>query len=182
MNDSLNYNYWRSGRDSNPRPPPWQGGILTNWTTRPVIYSNGGSGRNRTTDTRIFSPLLYRLSYLGISWLRRYRPHITDIQGNNLLPKGLIYIIILYLYPSTRFYWLLSFISFSCYRSEPVSETLLIFLAALILFIEVWTVFLCSFKWLFMAPFFYLSVMTWQKHIRDFKSLVVRRSCVLGIF
>jgi hypothetical protein len=27
---------------------------------------NGAQGRNRTTDTRIFSPLLYRLSYLGI--------------------------------------------------------------------------------------------------------------------
>ena len=26
----------------------------------------GGSGRNRTTDTRIFSPLLYRLSYRAI--------------------------------------------------------------------------------------------------------------------
>ena len=25
--------------------------------------NNGGSGRNRTADTRIFSPLLYRLSY-----------------------------------------------------------------------------------------------------------------------
>jgi len=25
----------------------------------------GGQGRNRTTDTRIFSPLLYRLSYLA---------------------------------------------------------------------------------------------------------------------
>ena len=25
----------------------------------------GASGRNRTTDTRIFSPLLYRLSYKG---------------------------------------------------------------------------------------------------------------------
>ncbi len=25
----------------------------------------GAEGRNRTTDTRIFSPLLYRLSYLG---------------------------------------------------------------------------------------------------------------------
>ena len=24
---------WRSGRDSNPRPPAWQAGILTNWTT-----------------------------------------------------------------------------------------------------------------------------------------------------
>jgi hypothetical protein len=27
---------------------------------------NGAQGRNRTTDTRIFNPLLYRLSYLGI--------------------------------------------------------------------------------------------------------------------
>ena len=28
---------------------------------------NGGQGRNRTTDTRIFSPLLYQLSYLAIT-------------------------------------------------------------------------------------------------------------------
>ena len=28
---------WRSGRDSNPRPPAWQAGILTNWTTRPIF-------------------------------------------------------------------------------------------------------------------------------------------------
>ena len=28
-------NLLRTGRDSNPRPPPWQGGILTNWTTDP---------------------------------------------------------------------------------------------------------------------------------------------------
>ncbi len=27
---------------------------------------SGASGRNRTTDTGIFSPLLYRLSYRGI--------------------------------------------------------------------------------------------------------------------
>ncbi len=27
------------------------------------INQNGGLGRNRTTDTRIFNPLLYRLSY-----------------------------------------------------------------------------------------------------------------------
>ena len=26
----------------------------------------GGQGRNRTTDTRIFSPLLYQLSYLAL--------------------------------------------------------------------------------------------------------------------
>ena len=28
-----------------------------------IIYLNGGSSGNRTSDTRIFSPLLYRLSY-----------------------------------------------------------------------------------------------------------------------
>src|SRR6185312_3114982 len=28
---------------------------------------NGGQGRNRTIDTRIFSPLLYQLSYLAVS-------------------------------------------------------------------------------------------------------------------
>jgi hypothetical protein len=31
-----------------------------------VEAKNGAQGRNRTTDTRIFSPLLYRLSYLGL--------------------------------------------------------------------------------------------------------------------
>ena len=30
------------------------------------IQGNGAQGRNRTTDTRIFSPLLYQLSYLGM--------------------------------------------------------------------------------------------------------------------
>ena len=29
-------------------------------------FKNGASGRNRTTDTGIFSPLLYLLSYRGI--------------------------------------------------------------------------------------------------------------------
>jgi hypothetical protein len=31
----------------------------------------GGSGRNRTADTGIFNPLLYRLSYRAISEFRR---------------------------------------------------------------------------------------------------------------
>ncbi len=29
------------------------------------LKKNGASGQNRTVDTRIFSPLLYRLSYRG---------------------------------------------------------------------------------------------------------------------
>ena len=34
---------------------------------RVAIYAgfDGGQGRNRTADTRIFSPLLYQLSYLA---------------------------------------------------------------------------------------------------------------------
>ncbi len=32
---------------------------------------NGGQGQNRTADTRIFSPLLYRLSYLADTASRR---------------------------------------------------------------------------------------------------------------
>ena len=30
-----------------------------------LALKTGGQGRNRTTDTRIFNPLLYRLSYLA---------------------------------------------------------------------------------------------------------------------
>ena len=30
-----------------------------------MLERNGGQGRNRTIDTRIFSPLLYQLSYLA---------------------------------------------------------------------------------------------------------------------
>ncbi len=29
-------------------------------------FDTGGSGRNRTTDTRIFNPLLYQLSYRAV--------------------------------------------------------------------------------------------------------------------
>ncbi len=54
---------WSGKRDSNSRPSPWQGDAL------PLSYfrtqTPGATGRNRTADTRIFSPLLYRLSYRG---------------------------------------------------------------------------------------------------------------------
>ena len=34
---------------------------------KPVVYKDlsGAQSRNRTSDTRIFNPLLYQLSYLG---------------------------------------------------------------------------------------------------------------------
>ena len=34
--------------------------------TRSLLTAHGASGRSRTNDTRIFSPLLYQLSYRGI--------------------------------------------------------------------------------------------------------------------
>ncbi len=33
--------------------------------SRKCLILSGAQGRNRTADTRIFNPLLYRLSYLG---------------------------------------------------------------------------------------------------------------------
>ena len=30
--------FLRYGRDSNPRPPAWQAGILTSWTTTPLFW------------------------------------------------------------------------------------------------------------------------------------------------
>ena len=39
---------------------------VNHFATAAIIDKNGGSGRNRTADTRIFSPLLYRLSYRAI--------------------------------------------------------------------------------------------------------------------
>ncbi len=45
-----------------------------------VMMNCGGQGRNRTTDTRIFNPLLYQLSYLAVlvSDKRRALNRISD--------------------------------------------------------------------------------------------------------
>ena len=52
---------WSGRRDSNSRRSPWQGDAL------PLSHSRiNAFGWNRTADTGIFSPLLYRLSYKGI--------------------------------------------------------------------------------------------------------------------
>lgn len=39
---------------------------LTSQTIDLIELLGGAQGRSRTTDTRIFSPLLYQLSYLGL--------------------------------------------------------------------------------------------------------------------
>ena len=71
---------WSGQRGSNSLPPPWQGGALPDelcphmghaaFVRRQAandcaVPACGAQSRNRTSDTWIFSPLLYQLSYLG---------------------------------------------------------------------------------------------------------------------
>ena len=42
---------------------------LEGWCSTIELHPQSAQNRNRTSDTRIFSPLLYRLSYLGIDTL-----------------------------------------------------------------------------------------------------------------
>ena len=62
--------FWSGRRGSNSLPRPWQGRALPDELRpqmTPMFQRHGASGRSRTNDTRIFSPLLYQLSYRGIS-------------------------------------------------------------------------------------------------------------------
>ena len=44
-----------------------------NSARKECVILNGGQGRDRTADTRIFSPLLYQLSYLAIPFAPEVR-------------------------------------------------------------------------------------------------------------
>ncbi len=72
-------------RDSNSRPSPWQGDAL------PLSHSRiyGAQNRNRTSDTWIFSPLLYQLSYLGIRNIFMKLPE-TGIEPVRVLPRRIL--------------------------------------------------------------------------------------------
>ena len=66
--------FWSGRRGSNSLPRPWQGRALPDELRpqmTPMFQRHGASGRSRTNDTRIFSPLLYQLSYRGI-WRPRW--------------------------------------------------------------------------------------------------------------
>ncbi len=65
---------WCPGAESNRRHEDFQSSALPTELPGHYIFLtyiksalivDGAQGRNRTVDTRIFSPLLYRLSYLG---------------------------------------------------------------------------------------------------------------------
>ena len=53
-------------RTAEPKGADLQSAAFSHFATPPLTRVNGGSGRNRTADTWIFSPLLYRLSYRAI--------------------------------------------------------------------------------------------------------------------
>ena len=53
-----------------------------------VIENNGGQGRNRTNDTRIFSPLLYQLSYLAMRGVWRLAGWTERPDRQKGIPEG----------------------------------------------------------------------------------------------
>ena len=68
------FSFGSGRRGSNSLPRPWQGRALPDELRpqmTPMFQRHGASGRSRTNDTRIFSPLLYQLSYRGI-WRPRW--------------------------------------------------------------------------------------------------------------
>jgi len=58
-----------------------------NASTRLAFFISGAQRRNRTTDTRIFNPLLYRLSYLGKNVGAAYPSRTDDL----LITSQLLY-------------------------------------------------------------------------------------------
>ena len=60
---------WRDRRDSNPRPPAWQAGALTNWATTPIREKHIKT--SPTNKSRCKGVKIYRYSYFfwSIIWL-----------------------------------------------------------------------------------------------------------------
>ena len=71
---------WSGRRGSNPPPQPWQGCALPNEL---LPQGTGASEWSRTTDTGIFSPLLYQLSYRGrkMATRRGLEPLTSSVTG-----------------------------------------------------------------------------------------------------
>ena len=77
----------------------------TDWANIPYnLFSYNAQSRNRTSDTWIFSPLLYQLSYLGTSYSRRvagagFEPTTFGLwarRASRLLHPALIFTLLLY--------------------------------------------------------------------------------------
>ena len=78
--------------DLNPQPTDYKSVALPIELHRHIMMQNGGSGRNRTADTRIFSPLLYQLSYrarldlIKVAELTGFEPAISCVTGRHVRP------------------------------------------------------------------------------------------------
>ena len=73
---------WSWRLESNPQPADYKSAALPIELRQHNSY--GASGRNRTTDTGIFSPLLYRLSYRGKKNGDPERARTVDLQRDRL--------------------------------------------------------------------------------------------------
>ena len=80
----------RYGRDSNPRPPAWQAGILTSWTTTPMSKSSFAATKidnkiNPQTKDWNFLHFYLPSKYLPLSTLKtKFKPSTlnTSFQPN----------------------------------------------------------------------------------------------------
>ena len=81
---------WRSGRDSNPRPPAWQAGILTNWTTGPYKIKNKSDPYGiRTRVTAVKGRCLNRLTNGPLfKWRRRRDSNPRAAYATYTLSRG----------------------------------------------------------------------------------------------
>ena len=78
---------WSEQRDLNPRPSGPKPDALPSCAMLRKSILHGGQRQNRTADTRIFSPLLYRLSYLADKGLLRF----TLCQDPTLIKADLLF-------------------------------------------------------------------------------------------
>ena len=115
---------WRPGWDSNPRPPPWQGGVLTNWTTKPKWWAFTDLNRGPTG----YEPVALT------NWAKRPQTVIIFGRGEEtrtpgpLIPNQVRYQTALH--PVNSMHFILS--SFIC------QEFFCIFLKKFITFVKCW--------------------------------------------
>ena len=71
--------FLRYGRDSNPRPPAWQAGILTSWTTTPLLIASAKVGI-------IFEPA----NFSGKIFRKHFRKHASKTSFLNKNHESMI--------------------------------------------------------------------------------------------
>ena len=82
-------NKMRTVRDSNPWTPPWQGGMITNFTNNPFCVPS----RIRTLDHFVNSEVLYRWAKETLTNNHEYQPTSTGDKNTNNIPKNKVVIL-----------------------------------------------------------------------------------------